>query len=134
MLQVIGPADRGGATAIPTIGDAFRSGSARLTYTGDLLLSDAYDGFDRVIQAVDPKGNYVDTGIGYPSNPFLDPDCRVIRSDDYGNVSGTDLTIPCLPAPRCGSTRPAEGTKSSARSSWRTARYCPRRLQPALRA
>ena len=87
VLQVIGPAARGGATATATMEDAFRSGLT-LTHTGDLALNNTYDGFDRVIQAADALGNYVDTGVGYTSDPFLDPDGRVIRSDRYGPVGG----------------------------------------------
>ena len=82
VLQVIGAASRGGATESATIEDAFRSGQT-LTPAGDLVLNNTYDGFDRVIKALDPLGNYVDTGYGYSSDPFLDPDGRVIRSDSY---------------------------------------------------
>ena len=89
ILEVIGPADRGGTTGTATIEDAFRSGTT-LTQTGDLVLSNTYDGFDRVIQATDPLGNFVDTGadVLHSGNPFLDPDGRVIESDNYepGNV------------------------------------------------
>jgi len=43
---------------------------------------------NRVIQA-GRAGNYVDTGAGYGSDPFLDPDGRVIRVDRYGIVGRT---------------------------------------------
>ncbi len=85
VLQVIGPATRGGTTGTVMIEDAFRSGLT-LTHTGDLALNNVYDGFDRVIQAIDALGNYVDTGVGYTTDPFLDPDGRVIRSDKYGTL------------------------------------------------
>jgi YD repeat-containing protein len=95
VLQVIGPADRGGITATVMIEDAFRSGLT-LTQIGDLVLNNTYDGFDRVIQATDALGNYVDTGVGYTSDPFLDPDGRVIRSDSHGPVGGGSSTIVML--------------------------------------
>ena len=51
------------------------------------MLRNVFDGFDRVVQALDALGNYVDTGAGYSAgHPFLDPDGRVIRSDSYGNA------------------------------------------------
>ena len=101
VLQVIGPANRLATTQTAVIEDAFRSGTT-LTQTGDLVLSNTYDGFDRVIQATDPLGNFVDTGYGYiasgstATGPFLDPDGRVIRLDNFGNVSGTVSTIVML--------------------------------------
>ncbi len=85
VLQVIGPATRGGTTGTVMIEDAFRSG-VTLTHTGNLALNNVYDGFNRVIQAIDALGNYVDTGAGYTSDPFLDPDGRIIRSDNYGTL------------------------------------------------
>ncbi len=85
LLQVIGPATRGGTTGTVMIEDAFRSG-VTLTHTGDLALNNMYDGFNRVIQAIDALGNYVDTGAGYTSDPFLDPDGRIIRSDNHGTL------------------------------------------------
>ena len=84
-LQAIGPAYRGGTPGTVMIEDAFRSGLTS-TQTGDLALNNACDGFDRVIQATDALGNYVDTGAGYTTDPFLDPDGRVIRSDNYGTL------------------------------------------------
>ena len=74
LLQVIGPAQRGAAGNWQTviIADAFRSGQT-LTLTGDFVLENTYDGFDRVILAVDAAGGAVDTGSGYTGEPFSDP-------------------------------------------------------------
>ncbi len=84
VLQVIGPAYRGGASGTVMIEDAFRSGLT-LTHTGDLALNNVYDGFNRVIQAIDALGDFVDTGVDalHSGNSFLDPDGRVIQSDNY---------------------------------------------------
>ena len=76
-----------------TIEDAFRSGAA-LTQTGDLLVDNTIDGFDRVKKATDPLGNYVDTGDGFTgANPFLDPDGRVIRSANFGTIGDGGSTV-----------------------------------------
>jgi RHS repeat-associated protein len=100
VLEVIGPVVRsGGTTDTATIEDAFRSG-ATVSYTGDKLLLNEFDGFDRVIQATDALGNYVDTGAGYGSDPFLDPDGRVIRVDRYGIVGPYDTSIVMLASAR----------------------------------
>ncbi len=81
-----------------TISDAFRS-SATLTHTGDWVLVNTYDGFDRVILATDAVGDTLDTGFsGTLSTPYLDPDGRVIQSDMNGPIGGA------TPTDRSGST------------------------------
>jgi RHS repeat-associated protein len=95
LLEIIGPIVHagGGSSDAATIEDAFRSG-ATVTYTGDRLLLNTIDGFDRVIQALDPLGNYVDTGVGFTgANPFLDPDGRVTQMDNYGTLGDGTSTI-----------------------------------------
>jgi RHS repeat-associated protein len=86
VIQVISPVTNGSSTGNEqsvTIEDAFRSATT-LNYTGVFALENTLDGFDRVIQATDPLGNYIDTGVGYTGdNAFLDPDGRVIQSDNY---------------------------------------------------
>ncbi len=87
LLQIIAPAPNGassGEIVSVMIDDAFR-GAALQTFMGVSAVLNTIDGFDRVIQATDPLGNFVDTGAGYTSgNPFLDPDGRIIRRDSYG--------------------------------------------------
>ncbi len=63
VLQVIGPATRGGTTGTVMIEDAFRSGLT-LTHTGDLALNNVYDGFNRVIQAIERAGQLRGHGRG----------------------------------------------------------------------
>jgi RHS repeat-associated protein len=96
VLEVIGPASRGGTADTAVIEDAFRGGSTA-SYTGDRVVRNTIDGFDRVIEALDPLDNYVDTGVGYTSgNPFLDPDGRVIQLDRHGTKGDGTTTIVLL--------------------------------------
>jgi YD repeat-containing protein len=89
VLQVIAPAPNGATTGeivSVAIDDAFRGGASE-TFTGVSAVLNTIDGFDRVIQATDALGNYVDTGVdtGGSGAAFLDPDGRVIEADNYGN-------------------------------------------------
>jgi RHS repeat-associated protein len=94
LLQTIGPAQRGasGNWQTVTLEDAFRSGLA-LTHSGDFVLENTYDGFDRVILVTDAVGDTIDTGNGGSlANPFMDPDGRVIQSISYGPIGGATPT------------------------------------------
>ncbi len=84
-LAAVGPAQRGTTnnSLSATIADAFESG-ASLTHTGDWVLMNTIDGFDRVIQATDAVGGYTAT--------TYDPGSRPIEADRYGTVSGATPT------------------------------------------
>jgi RHS repeat-associated protein len=85
LQEVIGPAARGGAGnhRTVTIQDAFRSASS-LTHTGDWLVENTIDGFDRVISVKDSVGNV--TEIKH------DPDSRIVESVRKGPVGGATPT------------------------------------------
>jgi RHS repeat-associated protein len=85
LLEVIGPAARGGAGnhRTVTIQDAFRSASS-LTHTGDWLVENTIDGFDRVISVKDSVGNVAESKH--------DPDSRVVESIRKGPVGGATPT------------------------------------------
>ena len=85
LRDTIGPAERGTVDNSLTviIDDAFRSGSA-LSHTGDWQLENFYDGFDRVIQAVDAVGGTVEN--------TYDPGGRVIAMESDGTVGGATPT------------------------------------------
>ena len=63
LIQIIGPAQRGasGNEQSVTINDFFRSAQT-VTHTGDWLVQNVYDGFNRVILVTDSLGNTIDTG------------------------------------------------------------------------
>ncbi|QNN23312.1 hypothetical protein HED60_13850 [Planctomycetales bacterium ZRK34] len=85
LTQVIGPAARGGSGNHQTvvIADAFQSAQS-LAHTGDWLVENTYDGFDRVIQTTDSVGN-----VSLYSH---DPNNRVIQSTQQGPVGGATPT------------------------------------------
>jgi RHS repeat-associated protein len=85
LLDVIGPANRGGSgtSQTVTINDAFNSSSS-LTHTGDWLTDNTYDGFDRVIQVTDSIGGVI-------LNSF-DPGNRIIQQQQNGYANGTTPT------------------------------------------
>ena len=85
LLDVIGPAQRGTSTnsRSVTIANAFNSGSS-LTQTGDWLLANTLDGFDRVITATDAVG-------GVTNNTF-DPTGQNIQRQTLGVPSGPTPT------------------------------------------
>ena len=89
LLYVIGPADHnydseddepGETSQTVYIVNAFGSGS-QLTVTGDWVLQNTYDGFDRVITATDALGGTV--------NSTYDPTSTLIEKQTYGTVGGT---------------------------------------------
>ena len=85
LLDVIGPAIRGTAaqTLSCVIADAFNGGT-NITYTGDWLVQNSYDGFDRLVTAIDPVG-------GSTLNTF-DPGGRLIANQFYGTPGGPTPT------------------------------------------
>lgn len=92
MLQVVGPAARGSAGnhQTVTLEDAFDGGS-QLVHTGDFVLENSYDGFDRVIEVTDAAGNVVDTD-GTLGDPCYDPGGRLIKTTSQGPIGGTTPT------------------------------------------
>jgi RHS repeat-associated protein len=91
LTDVIGPATRGtpAQTLSAVIGDAF-GGSSSVTFSGDWLVENFYDGFDRNISRTDAAG-------GMALN-FLDPGGRTISTATYGSPGGP------TPADRSGSS------------------------------
>jgi RHS repeat-associated protein len=89
--SVIGPAVRGTAdnSLMATILDAFFSGSP-LVHTGDWVVQNVYDGFDRVTQAID--------AVGGTANTTYDPGNRLIQAQMQGTIGGS------TPADRTGSS------------------------------
>lgn len=81
----LGPAIRGTAaqTLSCVIGDAFNGGN-NVTFTGDWLIQNSYDGFDRAVTVTDPVG-------GTTLNTF-DPGGRQIATQFYGTPGGTTPT------------------------------------------
>ncbi len=99
-LAAIGPAERGTASnsLTATISDAFSDGSS-LIHTGDWVLMNTLDGFDRVTQATDAVGGY--TAFTY------DPGSRPVEAGHYGTVGGT------TPANRAGSENQLLATQAT---------------------
>jgi RHS repeat-associated protein len=96
LLNVIGPVDHNasesgpGATSLTArIANAFGSGTL-LFATGDWVLANTYDGFDRVVTATD--------AVGGVSNLTYDPTSTVIQRQSQG-TAGTSAT----PTDRTGS-------------------------------
>lgn len=85
LQDVIGPAIRGTAaqTLSCVIADAFNGGT-NITYTGDWLVQNNYDGFDRPVTGIDPVG-------GTTLNTF-DPGGRTIATQFYGAPGGPTPT------------------------------------------
>ncbi len=83
--DTIGPAKRGSAGnhLTATIEDAFGDGAA-LVHTGDYLVENTYDGFDRIIESTDAVGNVTDS--------VYDPGSRVIETSVEGPVGGATPT------------------------------------------
>lgn len=83
VIQEIGPAVRGGpGTSLSvTIADAFGSGSD-LAHTGDYVIENTYDGFNRIISTKDALGN-----VGTKS---FDPGNRIVNLGGLGPVGGTN--------------------------------------------
>ena len=118
----LGPAKRGtdDNSQTVTIDDAFRLGSP-LTHTGDFVLENTLDGFDRVILATDAVGGVIDTGNGGSlATPYMDPDGRVIFANTQGTPNGATpadrngTNNVEWPAPTPASTRLAGNTKPKA--------------------
>ncbi len=99
-LAAIGPAERGTAnnSLTATISDAFSDGTSQV-HTGDWMLMNAIDGFNRVTQATDSVG-------GYTANTY-DPDSRPIETDRYGTVGGS------APTDRTGSSNQLLSTQTT---------------------
>jgi YD repeat-containing protein len=89
LIDMIGPADRTGnpgTVLTATIADAFRS-EIPLAHTGDWVLQNTLDGFNRVTQATDAIGNVT-------LNTY-DPGSRVVQvvlNGPIGGASPTDRT------------------------------------------
>ncbi len=85
LLDIIGPAQRGtaGNSLSVTTADAFGSSSS-LTQTGDWLMANTFDGFDRAITATDAIG-------GVTSNTF-DPTGQNIQRQIFGSPNGPTPT------------------------------------------
>lgn len=86
LINVIGPVNRTGnsGTALTVyIADAFGSGSM-LTHSGDWVLENTCDGFDRVIKAEDAVGNV--------ENLTYDPTSTVIQKESKGPIGGATPT------------------------------------------
>jgi YD repeat-containing protein len=85
LTDVIGPATRGtpAQTLSAVIGDAF-GGSANVTFSGDWVVENFFDGFDRNISAVDAAGGMVLS--------FFDPGGRAIAGVTYGSPGGPTPT------------------------------------------
>ncbi len=83
--SVIGPAQRGtiNNSLTATIQDAFYSGTS-LVHSGDWVVQNVYDGFDRVTQAIDAVGGTV--------NNTYDPGDRAIQTQSQGTIGGTTPT------------------------------------------
>ncbi|MBI1374571.1 MAG: hypothetical protein GC159_17780 [Phycisphaera sp.] len=86
LIQMIGASARGGVgnQLTATIDDAFGSGNP-LVHTGDYVLENIYDGFDRVIQSIDAVGNVVLSSHD-PNNRTIE----VIRQGPIGGPTPTD--------------------------------------------
>ena len=91
----IGASDRlgeeGDTTLTATIQDAFRSGEP-LPHTGDWLVENVYDGFDRVIKTTDAVGNVTDYGYDHDTEVCYDPDGRVLWLFQEGPPGGVSPT------------------------------------------
>jgi YD repeat-containing protein len=85
LTDVIGPATRGtpAQTLSAVIGDAF-GGSSSVTFSGDWLAENVYDGFDRKISTTDPAG-----GMGLNS---FDPGGRTVATQALGSPRGPTPT------------------------------------------
>ena len=82
LLNQVGTGDRDGSSLnnlTVTIEDAFGSGD-ELTHAGEMLVENAYDGFDRVISSKDAVGNVVEYTHA--------PDGRVIEILQKGPIGG----------------------------------------------
>jgi hypothetical protein len=79
------PATRGtpAQTLTAVIGDAF-GGSASVTFSGDWLIENYYDGFDRNISSIDAAGGM--------ALSFFDPGNRAISTLTYGSPGGPTPT------------------------------------------
>ena len=84
-LASIGPQQRGTVnnSLSATIADAFESATS-LTQTGDWVVMNTYDGFQRIIEAMDAVGGNV-------QNTF-DPAGNTIEAQQYGTIGGTTPT------------------------------------------
>jgi YD repeat-containing protein len=100
LLDVVGPMQRGTSSQALTaiISDAFRTGTS-VTYTGDWVTQNTYDGFDRQIQSEDAVG-------GLKLNTF-DPNGRSIFTQAQGTPGGA------TPADRAGSANVILSTSDS---------------------
>jgi len=85
LLDVIGPAQRGTSnnSLSVTIANAFNSGNS-LTQTGDWLLANTLDGFDRAIAATD--------AVGGGTNNTFDPTGQNIQRQMLGSPNGPTPT------------------------------------------
>ena len=84
VIQSVGPAQRGssGNHKTITIGSAF--GGSNLVHTGDFMLENTIDGFNRVTSTKDAVGNVVDMKH--------DPDGQVVESLAKGPIGGVTPT------------------------------------------
>jgi RHS repeat-associated protein len=85
LIDIVGPAQRGTSSQSLTvvISDAF-NGTVNQSYTGDWVVQNIYDGFDRQIESTD--------AVGGTTQSTFDPGGRAIATRTEGTAGGTTPT------------------------------------------